>query len=292
MNSFPNFVIKPILPNNTNRQHNQNTFDQIINFGMPLTLYFDTRRSLNSCVNNSDGANKGFYHLPKNDIFSSNKNSCHNTFAISNNNIVNYNAQSVFKLSSDIYQKKSKLHFTKEEDEKIKDFVKKFGTKKWKFIVKFMKGRTAKQCRDRYSNYLSPGIFHGQWSNDEEKLLIELYKKYGSKWSIIHKYFPKRNTNSIKNQWNYLIHKSCEYYNNDLIKNEGKVESKEKEKDPKSKKNDFDERNDLLIENNSNINEKAITNPNSTINVSNKPIFDLIFDYESNVENDEWNLFD
>lgn len=52
--------------------------------------------------------------------------------------------------------------FRKEEDERIKKLVGIFGTSHWNIIAQFMEGRTAKQCRDRYTNYLKPGVLEGK----------------------------------------------------------------------------------------------------------------------------------
>ena len=41
--------------------------------------------------------------------------------------------------------------------------------------------RTAKQCRDRWQNYLRPGIKKGEWTRQEEKLIMQLYEKLGGK---------------------------------------------------------------------------------------------------------------
>lgn len=145
-------------------------------------------------------------------------------------------------------KKKLRNHFTKEEDEKIKELVKIFGTHNWILISEFMVGRTPKQIRDRYSNYLIPGIFLGEWSKEEDELLIKLYGEHGSKWSIIQTFFPKRSTNSIKNRWHYFLNKKCPK----------KIERKEANSSyvqeiPKVTK----------IENDSN-NEQSVNNDNST----------------------------
>lgn len=89
--------------------------------------------------------------------------------------------------------------FKKEEDEKIMNLVKIFGTKHWDIVAQFIEGRTAKQCHDRYSNYLIPGFFQGEWSEEEDSLLIELYKEYGPRWSIIQKSFKNRSSNRSSN---------------------------------------------------------------------------------------------
>ena len=47
--------------------------------------------------------------------------------------------------------------------------------------VKMNTDRTAKQCRDRWHNYLRPGIKKGDWTNHEEKQITALYAQLGGK---------------------------------------------------------------------------------------------------------------
>lgn len=110
--------------------------------------------------------------------------------------------------------KKSRILFTKEEDEKIKALVQVFGTKKWIKIASYIHGRTSKQCRDRYLNYLVPGYFNGEWSKEEDELLLKLYEKYGSKWTIIQRSFQDRSANALKNRWNYFLSRQINDKNN------------------------------------------------------------------------------
>lgn len=42
-------------------------------------------------------------------------------------------------------------------------------------------GRTAKQCRDRWQNYLRPGIKKGHWTKAEEVQIREMYRTMGPK---------------------------------------------------------------------------------------------------------------
>ena len=52
----------------------------------------------------------------------------------------------------------------------------------WKDIAgKMNTERTPKQCRDRWHNYLRPGIKKGQWTKQEEKRIGDLYAKLGGK---------------------------------------------------------------------------------------------------------------
>lgn len=120
-----------------------------------------------------------------------------------NNNMMNMNYGFNPKFSQ--YGKKSRIPFTAEEDEKIKFLTEKYGTKNWSLIASYMHERTPKQCRDRYSNYLVPGYFKGEWSKEEDELLQRLYNEHGPKWSILKKSFPYRSSNSLKNRWNYFL---------------------------------------------------------------------------------------
>lgn len=119
------------------------------------------------------------------------------------NAILDYNISQ--KRSSYVHSETCRVPFTHEEDEKLKELTEKYGTYNWIIISSFMNGRTSKQCRDRYCNYLKPEFFGGQWSNEEDDLLAKLYAKHGPKWAIIKKSFPYRSQNSLKNRWNFFL---------------------------------------------------------------------------------------
>ncbi|KAK8881949.1 hypothetical protein M9Y10_044587 [Tritrichomonas musculus] len=106
--------------------------------------------------------------------------------------------------SSSKVSKREKKTFSREEDNLINFVVTTFGNRNWEMIATFVKGRTAKQCRDRYMNYLKPGLTNIEWTQSEDDLIIELYMKYGPKWAIISKYFANRNQISIKNRFKFL----------------------------------------------------------------------------------------
>ena len=94
--------------------------------------------------------------------------------------------------------------WSKEEDEQILELVSHFG-KSWSKISKFLNSRNGKQIRDRYINVLDPAIKKGKFSEEEDKMLIELYYKYGPKWSTISKYFPDRTADMVKNRFHSSI---------------------------------------------------------------------------------------
>lgn len=114
-------------------------------------------------------------------------------------------------LQKDIYTTEKKngatprRKFTDEEDKVLKSAVNVFGTSNWKIIASLVPGRNPRQCRDRYTNYLAPGLVRLEWSDEEDKLLAEKFKEFGPKWTKIRQYFPTRSANDIKNRYNYTV---------------------------------------------------------------------------------------
>lgn len=90
--------------------------------------------------------------------------------------------------------------FTPEEDEKLRELVEVQGTSDWGLIANNIPGRTPRQCRERYLNYLSPDANPAPWAVEEERLLLLLHKQLGNNWALIAKYFPGRTEEKIKNK--------------------------------------------------------------------------------------------
>ncbi|OHT06949.1 hypothetical protein TRFO_24913 [Tritrichomonas foetus] len=95
--------------------------------------------------------------------------------------------------------------FTHDEDIKIIEHVRKYGAQKWSLLKKEMPERSAKQCRERWTNNLNPCIVKHPWTEYEDNLIIQLVNQFGSKWALISKMLPGRSDNSIKNRWNSCL---------------------------------------------------------------------------------------
>ncbi|KAK8870777.1 hypothetical protein M9Y10_008664 [Tritrichomonas musculus] len=70
---------------------------------------------------------------------------------------------------------KRRTKFTKEEDDKLKEVAKKEGRKNWTKISREMGSRTAKECKDRWENYLTSEIpISANSSNEIKRAMIEI----------------------------------------------------------------------------------------------------------------------
>lgn len=94
-----------------------------------------------------------------------------------------------------------KIKFTAEEDAKLLSLVQIHGAKDWIRISQLMGTRNARQCRERFKNYINPDLRKDQWSAEEDKLLEEKFAEYGAKWNKISRFFVNRSDNNIRNRW-------------------------------------------------------------------------------------------
>ena len=92
-----------------------------------------------------------------------------------------------------------KFKFTAEEDVKLKKLVDEYG-KEWTKIASLLPGRTGRQCRDRWANYIDPSISTKPWSQDEDSRLLQKYAETGAHWRVIANCFPGRSINNVRNR--------------------------------------------------------------------------------------------
>ena len=109
-----------------------------------------------------------------------------------------------------------KKKFSKAEDEQLKKLVLEHGIKKWGEISKFLPSRTARQCRDRWENYLNPVLNVQKWTMEEDRILLEKHAFFGNKWKKINLFLPSRSKIAIKNRYHKLVEKlknpsPCQY---------------------------------------------------------------------------------
>ncbi|GLJ27519.1 hypothetical protein SUGI_0539950 [Cryptomeria japonica] len=90
--------------------------------------------------------------------------------------------------------------WSKDEDDKLIAYIHEHGEHHWKSLPKAAGlRRRVKSCRRRWVNYLKPDLRRGNFSEEEDELIIELQLLWGNKWSRIAARLPGRTDNEIKN---------------------------------------------------------------------------------------------
>ncbi|RAL51554.1 hypothetical protein DM860_011056 [Cuscuta australis] len=102
----------------------------------------------------------------------------------------------------------SKGAWTKEEDDRLTRYIERHGQGSWRTLPKAAGlMRCGKSCRLRWINYLRPNLKRGNFTDEEDDLIINLHTLLGNKWSVIASRLPGRTDNEIKNYWNTHIKK-------------------------------------------------------------------------------------
>ena len=92
-----------------------------------------------------------------------------------------------------------KFKFTAEEDKKLKELVDQYG-REWSKIASMLPGRTGRQCRDRWANYVDPNISTKPWTQQDDNLLLQKYNEIGAHWRVLANCFPSRSINNVRNR--------------------------------------------------------------------------------------------
>ncbi|THF96321.1 hypothetical protein TEA_007439 [Camellia sinensis var. sinensis] len=96
--------------------------------------------------------------------------------------------------------------WTKEEDQRLINYIRSHGEGCWRSLPKSAGLlRCGKSCRLRWINYLRPDLKRGNFTEQEDELIIKLHSMLGNKWSLIAGRLPGRTDNEIKNYWNTHI---------------------------------------------------------------------------------------
>lgn len=102
----------------------------------------------------------------------------------------------------------SRSSWSAEEDKRLVSLVKLYGTKQWPLVASELgTSKPAKACRDRYLNHANPEIKRGDWTHEEDTLLMQLHETHGNHWTKIAKFIQGRTANNVKNRWHGYLKK-------------------------------------------------------------------------------------
>ncbi|XP_057433464.1 transcription factor MYB15-like [Lotus japonicus] len=105
--------------------------------------------------------------------------------------------------------------WTSEEDQILISYIQKHGHGNWRALPKHAGLlRCGKSCRLRWINYLRPDIKRGNFTAEEEELIIKMHELLGNRWSAIAAKLPNRTDNEIKNVWHTHLKKRLQKTNN------------------------------------------------------------------------------
>jgi hypothetical protein len=118
--------------------------------------------------------------------------------------------------------KKPPSKWSKADDEKLKELVEDMGSNDWKAVAEKMGDKTDTQCMHRWNKVLKPSLVKGAWTEDEDRKVIDLVRKYGAKkWSIIASHLPGRIGKQCRERW-------CNHLNPAISKEAWKMEEDRK----------------------------------------------------------------
>jgi hypothetical protein len=99
-----------------------------------------------------------------------------------------------------------KNKWTRDEDMALIRLVGQIGTTDWSLVASRMANRTGKQCRERWVVQLAPNLNLGNWTPEEDAVILYQQEKSGNCWSRIASFLHNRSATAVKNRWRFLDH--------------------------------------------------------------------------------------
>jgi hypothetical protein len=94
--------------------------------------------------------------------------------------------------------------FSQSEDALLAKAVADVVVSDWQRIARRVPGRNARQCKERWLNYLSPAVGNDPWTPEEDQLLTRKYREIGPRWKHIAVFFKGRTDINVKSRWKVI----------------------------------------------------------------------------------------
>eukprot|EP00903_Cladosiphon_okamuranus_P008416 g8092.t1 len=88
-----------------------------------------------------------------------------------------------------------------EEDDRLRASVDKHQGTNWKEIAKEVKTRNHVQCLQRWKKVLTPGLVKGQWTPEEDQLLVSVVNEGHKNWGSLSARIPGRTSKQCRERW-------------------------------------------------------------------------------------------
>ena len=89
-----------------------------------------------------------------------------------------------------------------QKDNALRKAVDEFGSKNWKAVAARFPHRKEIECLNRWNKVLKPTLIKGPWTEEEDRKVVELVKRYGAKkWSVIANELPGRIGKQCRERW-------------------------------------------------------------------------------------------
>ena len=98
--------------------------------------------------------------------------------------------------------------WSKDEDDRLREIVsntKMMNERAWDKISEEMGfTRSSIQCRERWKNSLDPTLRLGDWTREEDEMLLSLHGNYGPKWKNFSSHLVGRSAQRIRRRFDLL----------------------------------------------------------------------------------------
>jgi len=99
-----------------------------------------------------------------------------------------------------------------DEDAKLGQAIKEFGSMSWKVVSQYVGTRSPIQCLHRWQRYLKPGLKKGVWTAEEDEKLLSLYQHWGKdgsalykNWGALSNHMEGRSSKQCRERYNYYL---------------------------------------------------------------------------------------